>query len=194
MSYPIFPFSPLPAEMQRVFDWNENETRYDSGAYQTDTNYVKPLYQWDLNVKLMLDTKAGSLRSFAVNSVKGRTLPFLMKDAYDYQITSVLGVRSGITNAATLFLCDANSYMVRADTTTIASLFSALSGYVRLGVQYSYEQDTGIITVNTKATTDVWGVRSAEYFRKVKFASQPYTESSALWNIFATDMKITELP
>jgi hypothetical protein len=192
MSYLTFPFTPLPADLTRTFDWGENETRYDSGEYQTDTNYVKPLMQYDVNVKLMLDTKQAALKTF-VNSVKGRTQPFLMKDPYDYQINSTLAAQSGVTNAATLFLYDTNGFMVRADTTTIGSLFSALSGYVRLGTQFSYEQDTGILTVNTKATADVWGVRSATYYRKCKFVA-PYAETSALWNIFSTTMKIAELP
>lgn len=192
MSLLIFPFSPLPADLTRTFDWAENETRYDSGEYQTDTNYVRPLIQYDVNVKLMTEVKQTALKSF-VNSVKGRTQPFLMKDPYDFQINSTLAVQSGVISGSSLYIYDITGFMVRADTTTIGSLFSSLSGYVTLGTQFGYDQDTGILTVNTKAATDVWGVRSATYFRKAKFIAS-YAETSQLWNIFSTNMKITELP
>lgn len=192
MSLPIMPFSPLPANLERFKNWNENVALYDSGEQQADTPYVRPLYQWSVPIKLMTEIKQGSLWQFW-DLVRGATLPWLMKDAYDFRVSSVLAVRSGITNAATLFLYDTNSYFVRADTLTVGSLFSTLSGYVRNGVEYSYAQDTGLLTVNTKAVTDVWGVRSMEYYRKVKF-SAPYKETSQLWNIFNTTLSIVELP
>jgi hypothetical protein len=192
MSLPIFPLSPLPGGLQRTKNWGENTTRYDSGEQQSDTAYVRPLYDWVVPLKLLTEIRQSSVWFF-IDTVKGTTSPFLLKDAYDYQVSSVLGVRSGITNAATLWLADVRSFKVRADTTTISSLFSALSGYVRLGIEYSYEQDTGIITVNTKATTDVWGVRSMEYYRKAKFSS-PYQETSPIWNTFNGQLNIVELP
>lgn len=191
MSLPIFPVSPLPAGMTRTIDWGETDTRYDSGAHQTDTAFVRPLYQWDVDYKLFTEIKQSSLFQFQ-NNVKGMTLRFLMKDAYDFRVNSVMAVRSGISTG-TLFLFDTNSFFVRADTTTIGSLFSTLSGYVKLGTDYSYDQDTGLFTITGKATTDVWGVRSMQYFRKCMFAS-PYVETSQLWNIFAAGLKIAELP
>lgn len=192
MSFPIFPYSPLPANLQRMKDWGENTTRYDSGAQQSDTPYVKPLYNWTVPIKLYTEVQQAALWRF-VDVVRSTTDPFLIKDAYDYQVNSVLAVRSGITNAATLFLYDTNSYMIRADTVSIGSLFSTLSGYVALGTQYSYSQDTGLMTVNTKASGDVWGIRSATYFRKAKFSQVPQ-ETSQLWNIFSTQFDIVELP
>ena len=192
MSLPIFPFSPLPANLSRTPDWGENVARYDSGEQQGDTPYLRPLYQWSVPIKLMTEIKQSSLWAF-VNDRRGQVKPFLIKDAYDYQVNSVLGVRSGIISAATLFLYDTNSFFVRADTTTVGSLFSTLSGYVRNGVEYSYDQDSGLLTVNTKAATDVWGVRSMTYFRKAKF-NAPYNETSQLWNIFSSTLTIVELP
>lgn len=192
MSLPIMVFSPLPAGLDVTKDWGENDTRYDSGEHQADTPFVRPLLIWSIPIKLMTELKEQPLWDF-VDSVRGMTRPFLMKDAYRYQVASVLGVRSGITNAATLFLFDTNSYFLRADTTTVGSFFSALSGYVRNGHEYSYDQDSGLLTVNTKALTDVWGVRSMEYFRKAKFSSQ-YKENSTLWNIWATNLDVVELP
>jgi hypothetical protein len=108
-------------------------------------------------------------------------------------VNSVMGVRSGITNAATSFLFDTNSYMVRADTTTVGSMFSTLSGYIRNGFEYSYDQDTGLLTVNTKDITDVWGVRSMQYYKKVKFISD-FKETSPLWNVFNATVQVKEMP
>jgi hypothetical protein len=192
MSLPILPFSPLPADLQRTRNWGENVNYYDSGASQGDTAFMRPLFVWDVPIQLMNELKEGPLVTF-VDTVKGMTLPFLMKDAYEYQITSGQAVSSGITSGATGWLIANNGFFVRVDTTTIGSLFSASSGYVTLGSEYSYEQDTGIITVNTKASADVWGLRNAEYFRKVRFSSQ-YSDTAKIWNIWTADLQITELP
>lgn len=193
MAFPIFPLSPMPVNMTRIKDWGENVTVYDSGDSQGDTPFMKPLYDYSFPIQVMNELKQNSLWAFW-DTRKGRTTPFLMRDPYDYAINSVLGVRSGITNAATLFLCDINSYMVRADTITISSLFSASSGYVRLGVEYSYDQDAGILTVNTKGTADVWGVRSAYYWKKVRYMAA-WHEKSVLWNLFSVDgVSMKEMP
>lgn len=192
MTLPIMPYSPLPANIQRTWNWGENVVTYDSGEQQADSPFQKPLLQWQAPVKLMTEIKQSSLQAFQ-NATKGMTRPFLMKDPYEYAVNSVLAVRSGITNAATLYFFDTNSYSIRPDTVYCGSLFSALSGYVRNGIEYSVDQDTGIVTVNTKATADVWGVRSLQYYRKCKFSSQ-YNETSVLWNIFSTTMQIVELP
>lgn len=192
MTLPLFVFSPLPAALSRTPRWNESVMRYDSGERQGQSPYQRPLYDWEVPVKLMTETKQSSLWAF-VNGRKGMTTPFLMKDPYDCRVASVLAVRSGITNAATLHFYDLNSYSVRPDTLYIGSMTSALSVYVRLGFEYAIDQDTGILTVNTKATNDVWGVRSLEYVRKVAFKSS-YKETSPLWNVFTTQFQIEELP
>lgn len=192
MSYQIFPASPLPADLGREKSWGDNQILYDSGVMQGDSPYIKPLYRWTVPFKNYTEIKQSSLWAFW-DKVQGRTFPWLMKDPYDYFVNSVMGVRSGITNAATLQVFDTNSYSVRPDTLYIGSLFSTLSGYVRLGIEYGIEQDTGILTVNTKAVTDVWGVRSLFYFKKCTFRA-PYQEKSPLWNIFNTDFTIWELP
>lgn len=192
MAFPTFPYSPVPANIQRFKDWAENKTRYDSGEQQADTAYLRPLYQWQIDFKLYTEIHQAQLWSFW-DTVKGMTLPFMFQDPYDNRVNSVLAVRSGITNAATSFLFDTNSYMVRADTTTIGSLFSSKSGFVLLGSHFGYERDTGILTVNTKAADDVWGVRSMQYFKKAKF-SGPFKETSQLWNIFQTQLSLEELP
>lgn len=186
----VFPVT-LYGGLTRVKSWGANIVRYDSGMRQSDTAFLKPLYNWSFSIPYMNEFRQSSLWHF-IDQQRGEVDPFLMKDSYDYQINSVLAVRSGLSTG-TLYLYDTNSYMVRADTTTIGSLFSSLSGYVTLGTNYSYEQDTGILTLTTKASTDVWGVRSAQYFKKCAFA-QPYQEQSPSWNIFGASIVIEELP
>lgn len=191
MPYPIFPVSPLPADLDRTPSWNTDRVRYDSGARQGFSTYARPLWEYDVSFSNMNEVKEAVLVTF-IHSVRGMTDPFLMKDPYDFRVNSVVAVRSGITNAATLFLYDTRSYQMRVDTFSIGSLFSSLSGYVRLGVEYGYEQDTGLFTVNTKAATDIWGVRSGEFFRKCAFISD-YRERSRLWNQFGATVKIEEI-
>jgi len=175
----------MPANVQRWKDWSSDNQEYDSGLRIGFSPFTQPLYHWQFPIKAMNELKQAALWSF-VDDVKQTTNPFLMKDPYDYRVNSVLGVRSGITHAATLFIRDTRSYMVRADTITVASLFSVASGYVRLGVEYAYSQDTGVLTVNTKGVTDVWGVRSMEYWKKARF-SAPWRERAIIWNIFGVD-------
>lgn len=192
MSLPIMVFSPLPAGITIAKDWNENDTRYDSGEHQADTSYLRPLLTWTVPIKLMTELKEGPMWDF-IDTTRGMVMPFLMKDPYRYQVASATAVPLGVISANTAFLYDANGYFIRADTTTVGSFFSSLSGYVRNGFEYAYDQDTGLLTVNTKATNDLWGLRSVEYFRKVKFASQ-YKESATIWNIWGANLDIIELP
>lgn len=195
MALPVFPYSPLPATMVRSKSWNDDMIMYDSGEAQGFSNWIRPLFRWSFPFKLLLPAQQSSLWAFW-DDRRGRTRPFLMKDPnpQDSWVNSVLAVRSGITNAATLYLYDTNSYMVRADTTTIGSLLSTLSGFVNLGTHYSYDQDSGILTVNTKAANDVWSGRSFSYYRKCRFAA-PYNEQQVIWGVFAVDnVSIIELP
>lgn len=192
MALPTFPFSPLYATMTRQKAWNENSNVYDSGDVQGFTNWVRPLYRYTLPISLYTEIKQSSLWAFW-DIVRGTTLPFVIKDPYDNCVNSVLAVDSGVTNAATAFLFDTNSYFVRADTMAIGSLFSALSGYVTLGTNYNYDRDSGLLTVVAKATNDVWGARSMSYWKKVKFNSQ-MVENDLMWNTFATALTLIELP
>jgi hypothetical protein len=191
MPYPIFPVSPLPANTDRTKFWKTDDVTYDSGAYQAMTTFTRPLFRWSIPWQNVTEIKQGALATF-VDSVKGKTYPFLMKDPYEYQVNSVLAVRSGVTNGATLQLYDTRSFFVIADTTTISSLYSLQSGYVSLGAHFDYNQDTGILTVNTKAPEDVWAARSMEYFRKCVFA-EDYRDTSVIWNIFNLTLAINEI-
>jgi hypothetical protein len=187
-----FPFSPLPAGTERFKNWGESDIAYDSGDRQGLSPWIKPLYDYVMPLNNYNEIKQSSLWAF-VDLVKQTTSPFLMKDPYDYRVNSVMGVRSGIISAATLFMFDTNSYMVRADTTSIGSLFSTLSGYVRNGFEFNYDQDSGLLTVNSKTITDVWGVRSMTYYKKVKFTT-PFKETSKMWNVFAGNVTMSEMP
>lgn len=191
MAYPIFPVSPLPANLTRDFHWKVDKVRYDSGARQAMTSYARPLYRYEVPIPIYTEIKQSSLAYFW-NLVKGETLPFFMKDPYDFRVNSGIAVRSGLISGATLYLTDANSFRIYPDTVSVSTLFSSASGYVTLGSEYTIEQDTGILRVNTKTGTDVWGARSLEYFRKCVFEA-PMVERAVLWNIFGTVLTIEEV-
>jgi hypothetical protein len=190
MPYPIFPVSPLPANIDRNAFWKVDKVKYDSGARQAMSTFVRPLYRYRIPIPVYNEIKQSSLMYFW-NQVKGETLPFFMKDPYDYWVNSAIVVRSGLISAATIYMYDANSFKIYPDTTTVGSLFSSLSGYVTAGSEYNIEQDTGILRVNTKATTDVWRVTSIQYFRKCAL-EQTYNERAIIWNIFGTELTVEE--
>jgi len=192
MVMPTFVFSPLYASMTRTKFWNEISNTYDSGDVQGSTGWTRPLYRYTMPVSYMNEIKQSSLWAFW-DAVQGTTQPFLIKDPYDNAVNSVLAVRSGITAGSTLYLFDTASRFIRADTTTVGSLFSALSGYVSAGSYYQYDRDTGLLTCTSKATADVWGARSVSYYKKVKFNSQ-MVETDVIWNVFATQLTFIELP
>lgn len=191
---PVFPYSPMPGGITRQAFWNENVTVYDSGVDQGFSNYVKPLMQYTIPLSLYNEIKQSSVWPFFMNSTRGMTKPFLVTDPYDHWAAPNTAVRSGFTSAATVQLFDANSYSIRVDTTYIGSLTSTLSGYVRLGVEYNYDVDAGLFTVNTKAASDVWTTnQTVGYFRKVRLTTG-FVETAAIWNIFSALITMKELP
>lgn len=190
MSLPIFPMSPMPGGTDRTFRWGTSVQFYDSGASQGNSPFLRPLIDYNMPLSNINEIKQTSLNYFINVLTRGPTIPFLMKDPYLFRVQSVLAVRSGYASGSgTLNLYDLNSWFIRADTTTIGSLFSATSGYVRLGVEYNYDQDTGVFTVNTKLVSDVWGARSIEHFQKVRFVND-YREQSPIWNIFGAQLEM----
>lgn len=191
MAFPVYPIV-LPADTERVRDWASEQTFYDSGAFQGGTRRFKPMWTWEIPWKNINIIRQSSLQAL-FDATHGGGGPFLIKDAYEFRVNSVLAVRSGITNAATVGLFDTNSWFIRADTLTIGSLFSSLSGFVTLGTQYQYDQDNGVLTVSTKATNDVWGVRSAEYYRKAVFVSGAYKDRGIIWEQFNMSHTVREI-
>lgn len=193
MSLAIWPVSPLPAETDRDIHWKLDESHYDSGAYQAMTTFLRPLYRYNIPFKLYTEVKRATIKDFWNQQRRQGNAPFLMMDPYDYAVNSVLAVRSGYaTGSGNVFLYDTNSFFVRANTTTVASLFSSLSGYVLLGTNYTYDQDTGVLGLLVKAVNDVWSARSMTYYRKCVFDGS-YHERSPLWNVFGSDLKVTEI-
>lgn len=191
MAYPIFPSSPLPGGIQRQKKWNGNQANYDSGAFQGFTAWTQPRFLWNVPWKNINDTKQNTLASF-VDSVRGTTDLFLIKDPYDYVIASVTLVTTNFTQGSTLQTFDARSYHVRIDTNDIATLTSALSGFVTLGTEFTYDQDNGIMLVNTINAVDHWSVNSAEFFRKAHFKND-YSDISPIWNQFQVTLVIEEI-
>jgi len=192
MALNIFPSSPLPAGLEREFDWRENVTKYDSGARQGMTPLTQPLHKWSVPWKNINEVKQSVLSSF-FNLQKGKTTPFLMKDPIEYETNSVLAVATNqLTNPVSTGLFDVRSYFVRADTTTIGSFTSALSGFVVLGTDYDYDQDTGMLTVHSINSGDFWTVQSMQFFHKCAFESG-YRESGIIWNQFALRLQIEEI-
>jgi len=191
MALNIFPTSPLPAGMTRVFDWNESTTKYDSGARQGMTPWLRPLNKYNIPFRNINEVKQSGLSSF-FNLQKGMTTPFLMKDPIDFRVNSVLAVNTNQTNPVSTTLFDVTSFFMRVDTTTIGSMTSALSGFVVLGTDYDYDQDTGMLTVHSINAVDFWAVQSAQYFRKCAFEAS-YREVGIIWNQFSTTLVIEEI-
>jgi len=190
---PTFPYSPMPGGITRTPFWNENVQTYDSGADQGFTNYVKPFYRYTIQISLYNEIKQNSVWTFFRDQTKGMLNAFYIKDPYDQYSAPVTAVRSGLTNAATVALYDTKSYTIRVDTTTIGSLTSTLSGFVTLGVEFGYNVDSNILTVNTKAAADVWTYASTvSYFRKVRLAA-PFVETAVIWNIFGSALTLNEV-
>jgi hypothetical protein len=192
MALNIFPSSPLPAGLDRDKDWGENITKYDSGARQGLTPFQRPLHRWSVPWKNINEIKQAAISSF-IDLQKGMVTPFLMKDPDTFRVNSVLAVATNqLTNPVSLNLFDTRSYFIRADTTTIGSFTSALSGFVVLGTDYDYDQDTGLLTVHSINSGDYWTVQSAQFFHKCAFAAK-YKEKMIIWNQFSMRLEIEEI-
>lgn len=192
MALPIFPSSPLPGGLSREANWNFNRVYYDSGASQGFTSWTQPRYEWRVQWQNVNETKQNTIAHFVNVTLKGGVNAFLMKDPYDYVVNSVLVVGTGVT-AGSLQTYDINSFHIRVDTVYIGSMTSTLSGFVTLGTDYDYDQDTGVINITTKNTTDEWSlVDSSQYFRKCVM-ERNYQDTSPIWNIFQIPLQIREI-
>jgi len=190
----IFPTSPLPGGMVKTQDWNETDTRYDSGAAQGLTPFLRPLMRYSFPYRNINEIKNESLQLFVKQQRNGVT-PFLMKDPdpLDFRINSVFVTSGDVTEPASLnIFTETTSFFVHVDTTTIGSLTSNKSGFVTLGSEYDYDQDTGLLTVKSIDTDDFWTAASLQYFKKCKFAGK-FTQTSPIWNQFSTTLIIEEI-
>lgn len=180
--------------MTKTQGWNEANTKYDSGAAQGTTAWLRPLMRYNIPFKNINEIKQHSLQLFIKNQRNGVT-PFLMKDPnpLDYRINSVFVVSGdAVTEPGSLSIFDTNSFFVRVDTITIGSLTSNKSGFVTLGSEYDYDQDTGKLTVKSIDNDDSWHAQSLQYYRKCKFFT-PYTETAVIWNQFSVNLVIEEI-
>jgi hypothetical protein len=115
-----------------------------------------------------------------------------MKDPIDFRINSVFVTSGNVTEPVSTSISDVTGFFVLVDTTTIGSMTSNKSGFVTLGSEYDYDQDTGNLTIRSIDTDDFWTVESAQYFKKCAFERQ-YRETGIIWNQFSTNLTIEEL-
>lgn len=192
MALAVWPDSPQPAGQSMEPEWSEHATVFDSGVHHGTVTRSRPLYtNWSIPWQNIPQTKRDRILGF-VNSMKAGATPFLVKHHRDFRVNSVIAASAGYVSGTSFYLYDANSFFIRADTTTIGSLFSTLSGYVTLGSEYQYDQDTGVITANTIDATDVWRVMSAQYYRKV-FIARNYRETGILEGQYSARIAFQEV-
>jgi hypothetical protein len=193
MALAVWPSSPTPAgQSVQPAVWGVQAQQFDSGAYHSTTTRSRPLYtSWSIPWRNIPREKRDVIVGF-VNSMKAGGTPFLIKHHEDYRVNSVLVASAGYVSGTSFFLYDTNSFFIRADTTTIGSLFSTLSAYVTLGAEYNYDQDTGIITANTIDATDVWRAESLQYFKKV-YITRDYRETGIIEGQWSAALQIAEV-
>lgn len=192
MALAIWPDSPQPAGQSMTPEWGDDVVRYDSGGHHGVVAYAKPLYtNWTMPWKNIPQAKRDTILGF-VNSMKMGGTPFLVKHHKDFRVNSVLVASAGFTAGTSLFTYDINSYMIRVDTTTIGSLTSTVSGFVVLGTDYTYEQDTGIMTATSIDGSDVWTANSLQYYRKA-FISGRYQETGIIEGQYSGRITIDEI-
>ena len=191
MALNIFPTSPLPAGLTRAPFWNESVAKYDSGARQATTPYVRPLMKYQIPFRNINEIKQSGLFSF-YNLSRGMTDTFLMKDPIDFEVNSVLVVTTNQTDPVSTNIYDLSSYFIRVDTTTLGSLTSNKSGFVTLGSEFDYDQDIGLLTINSIDIDDFWTAQSLQYFRKCAFEQQ-YRETGIIHNQFSVNLTIEEV-
>ncbi len=192
MALAVWPDSPQPAGQSMVPDWGEIVTRYDSGVHHGTVTYARPLYtNWAIPWTNIPQGKRDTILTF-VNSMRAGAQPFLLKHHVDFRVNSVLAASVGYTAGDSFFTYDVNSFLIRADTTTIGSMFSSISGFVTLGSEYQYDQDTGIMTADSIDVTDEWRIESVQYFRKV-YIKRNYQETGILFGQYSARIMFDEV-
>jgi hypothetical protein len=185
----IWPVSPVPADLTANPKWNESVQRYDSGARQGSTPYVKPLYTYGVGLQNMPLSKAQSLHAF-YNTHRATAFPWLFKDPYRNRVNSTVCVRTG-TNPASFYVYTVDSFSVIPESGSIL-ITSALSGALTQGSHYILNQDNGIVVASLRPTSADYWTASCSYFKKVAF-SQEYGETSRLWENFSGRVEFEEL-
>jgi hypothetical protein len=189
MSYPTFPVSPLPADFSRTTRWGGTKVRFDSGARQANTAYVRPMYNYEVSFTNMPEGKRAQLLTL-VQSVRGTIDPFWFPDPYDY-VNSAQIVGTGIT-AGSANVVNEYGHLIRPTSVQVSTLYSTLSGYVSRDTHYTYNLNSAFITITTKNTGDTWAVQSLNgLFKKCSF-DQDYADTAMLWQIWGTSIRFME--
>ena len=188
MVLPIFPTSPVYADIERERFWNVAISRFDSGKRQGSTAYTKPLMRYKIGLQNMQISKASSLVAF-YDSRQGESAPFLFEDPYENRINGVPCVRSGTGTRSFFVVTSAGFGYIPVSGSLLIT--SALSGALVQGTHYSFNADTGVFSTHiTVATADTW-TASCEYFRKCAFDG--YQEHSNLWQNFVGSISFSEI-
>lgn len=189
MSLAIFPSSAVPAGMRRTQNWNESDVTFDSGAYQAMTPFSRPLWKYEIPWQNINEIRQQMILTH-VNSVKGRVFPWFFKDPYEFRIGSQEQL-AGLSTGNTGYFTDDKGFFVYADATTVQTIACG-AGFAALGVEFNYNQDSGIVTLLDKGVGSAWSTASGEYFRRVRY-SKPYSDLGVLWQQFGVDIAFDEV-
>jgi hypothetical protein len=176
MPYPIWPTSPVPANLRRESFWGEAVQTFDSGIEVGATPYAKPLVRYTVDMVNVPRTKQQSMAAF-FNTCRGRAAAFLFADPYDYRVNGVVCVNtSNLVNSFYVrsvegfpILPASGSLAIRRFPADAAATFTA-------------DYDNGVVTLTTSPSSGDYYVASCHYFRLCKFDS--YNEASTIWEIF----------
>lgn len=186
-----WPTSPIWADLVRAVDWNENISRYDSGLYQGDSNWVRPLHRYSVRGKNVPRTTQSSLYLF-VNSLKGGATPFRIKDPYDYQFGNVIQPTStSMVSGDGFYVTNDFGWRVLPDEALHVFFDASSPSALVESTHYVTSYDNGFTTVLGPVSSE-W-VSSMQYFRKA-YIAQNYSETSRIWENFGVILVIQEIP
>lgn len=190
-SLDIWPNSPMPT-VQREIDWGGTSHRFATGRQQSSTAQAKPLFRWNVPFTNVGSACRALVYDFYTSPrIKGDVGRFLMKDPDDFLVSSA-GV-TFTTGVNTFFARDKNGYSIIPASGQL-NIVSVESDTLTNGVDYTLDQDTGIMTyVLTPSATDSWSVQSTEYFRKCKFSGNYRDASPRVWAQFNIQLQIEEV-
>jgi len=196
MTWRIFPNSPLPANFERVQQWRESGTEYDSGMGQATTALTKPLYDFSFQPRNIPRSQQSSLSRF-YDAGMARVTPFWIKDPYDQHDLSDarVVVRTNQLDPTTTFWRNSNSYHYWPDSATFSGwITSNLSGALIFGTDYVLDQETGIVTYSLMATGSDWYTvaKTVSYFKKCVFSSPLRSVSPRVWEQFNISVTMKE--
>lgn len=192
----IFPNSPMQVNFERVQQWRESGTEYDSGMGQATTALTKPLYDFSFNPVNIPRSQQSSLSRF-YDAGQGRVEPFWISDPYDQHDLNDgrTIVRTNQVDPSTMFWRNANSYHYWPVSATFSGwITSNLSGTLIFGTDYVLDQETGIVTFSMQAAANDWYAvnNTVSYFKKCVFTSPMRSVSPRVWEQFNLSITFKE--